>query len=62
MLHGLSVPIVAEGAETEEHFEQLRLLGCDYIQGYLISRPIGHEALTHFLNENKAQKEMPKLG
>lgn len=49
MLHGLSVPIVAEGAETEEHFEQLRLLGCDYIQGYLISRPIGHDDLAAFL-------------
>ncbi|MFC4700951.1 putative bifunctional diguanylate cyclase/phosphodiesterase [Glaciecola siphonariae] len=50
MLHGLSVPIVAEGAETEEHFEQLRILGCDYIQGYLISRPIGHDDLVVFLN------------
>jgi diguanylate cyclase (GGDEF)-like protein len=49
MLHGLSVPIVAEGAETEAHFEQLRLLGCDYIQGYLISRPIAHNDLAAFL-------------
>ncbi|MGQ8365984.1 putative bifunctional diguanylate cyclase/phosphodiesterase [Glaciecola sp. 1036] len=49
MLHGLSVPIVAEGAETEEHFEQLKLLGCDYIQGYLVCRPVEHEALVDFL-------------
>ncbi len=60
MLHGLSVPIVAEGAETEEHFEQLRLLGCDYIQGYLISRPIGHEALATFLNQQQSQKSIKR--
>lgn len=59
MLHGLSVPIVAEGAETEEHFEQLRLLGCDCIQGYLISRPIGHDELAIFLE--KHMKTLDKL-
>lgn len=49
LLHGLSVPIVAEGAETEEQFEELRALGCDYIQGYLISKPISHNDLATFL-------------
>ncbi|MFT7506849.1 MAG: diguanylate cyclase (GGDEF)-like protein, partial [Gammaproteobacteria bacterium] len=51
MLHGLSVPIVAEGAETEAQFEQLKALGCDYIQGFLISKPIPHEELVVFLAE-----------
>nr|WP_136251421.1 EAL domain-containing protein [Ningiella ruwaisensis] len=64
MLHGLSVPIVAEGAETEEHFEHLRKLGCDYIQGYLISKPIGHEQLKAFLadylnDSEKSQTAQP---
>lgn len=49
MLHGLSVPIVAEGAETEAQFVQLRALGCDYIQGFLISKPIPHSDLVIFL-------------
>lgn len=53
MLHGLSVPIVAEGAETEAHFEQLKLLGCDYIQGYLISRPVAHSDLAAFLEKQQ---------
>ncbi len=51
MLHGLSVPIVAEGAETEAHFAQLKSLGCDYIQGYLICRPVEHEELVLFLDK-----------
>jgi EAL domain-containing protein (putative c-di-GMP-specific phosphodiesterase class I) len=61
MLHGLSVPIVAEGAETEAHFEQLRLLGCDYIQGYFISRPIGHTELVEFLSTQQNTKQIKQL-
>lgn len=49
MLHGLSVPIVAEGAETEAQFSQLRALGCDLIQGFLISEPIAHDDLVIYL-------------
>lgn len=61
MLHGLSVPIVAEGAETEEQFIALQKLGCDYIQGYFTSKPIPHDQLVYFLNrymsEPDAQEE-----
>ena len=35
--------VVAEGVETEEQLQLLREFGCDYIQGYLISRPIPAE-------------------
>ena len=49
MLRGLGVPIVAEGAETEAQFETLRDLGCDYIQGFLISEPVLHAELVIFL-------------
>nr|WP_297350063.1 EAL domain-containing protein [uncultured Glaciecola sp.] len=56
MIHNLSVPIVAEGAETEEQFEQLRKLGCDFIQGYFISKPIIHEELAIFLRNNRSVK------
>jgi diguanylate cyclase (GGDEF)-like protein len=33
--------VVAEGVETTEQFEILRRLGCEYVQGYLISKPLG---------------------
>jgi diguanylate cyclase (GGDEF)-like protein len=51
MLHGLSVPIVAEGAETEAQFMELKRLGCDYIQGFVIAKPIPHNDLVTFLKE-----------
>ena len=36
----LGLSVVAEGVETEEQLEYLRMEKCDIIQGYLYSRPI----------------------
>jgi len=35
--HQLGLTVVAEGVETEEVFADLRLLGCDTVQGFLFS-------------------------
>lgn len=35
----LGIDIIAEGIETREHYDRLAQLGCQYAQGYLISRP-----------------------
>ena len=32
--------VIAEGVETDEHIEFLHNLNCDYIQGYVLSKPI----------------------
>lgn len=34
------ISVVAEGVETEDQLEQLRAVGCEYIQGYLLNKPI----------------------
>jgi diguanylate cyclase (GGDEF)-like protein len=57
MIHGLSVPIVAEGAETEQQLNMLAGLGCDYIQGYFISRPVSHHQLIEFFNSYQQQPQ-----
>ena len=36
----LGMQVVAEGVETEEQLDQLRLLKCQYGQGYLFSKPL----------------------
>jgi diguanylate cyclase (GGDEF)-like protein len=36
----LGLEVVAEGVETEEHWQTLADLGCDFAQGYYLSRPI----------------------
>lgn len=43
----LGFSVVAEGVETQEQLETLRELGCDIIQGYLISEPISAKAFAH---------------
>ena len=40
LAHTLRLRVVAEGVETQEQLRFLRLLRCDEIQGYLISRPL----------------------
>ncbi len=40
MGHGLGLRTVAEGVETPEQREALRMLGCQCAQGYLVSRPL----------------------
>jgi EAL domain-containing protein (putative c-di-GMP-specific phosphodiesterase class I) len=37
--HTLGLKVIAEGIETQEHLSKLAGYGCEYMQGYLISRP-----------------------
>ena len=41
---------VAEGVETEAQWKLLAGMGCDYAQGYLISRPVPAEMLEVFVH------------
>ncbi len=43
MGHSLGLKVIAEGVETNEQCSRLALLGCDEIQGYLLSRPVAAE-------------------
>ena len=40
----LDLSVTAEGVETPSQLAQLRLLGCNYSQGYLLGRPVAAEA------------------
>jgi EAL domain-containing protein (putative c-di-GMP-specific phosphodiesterase class I) len=43
--HSLQLKLVGEGVETEQHYNYLKSLGCDYGQGYYISKPIAADEL-----------------
>ena len=43
MAHALNLTVLAEGVETRRHFEILKSLECDVIQGYLFSQPLSAE-------------------
>ena len=49
LARNLGMEVIAEGIETEEQYQQLRLLGCEYGQGYLFSQPVNDEAVLPLL-------------
>ncbi|MBT4075255.1 MAG: EAL domain-containing protein [Gammaproteobacteria bacterium] len=49
MAHGLNLKVVAEGVETEEQYNDLKQLGCDYAQGYFFEKPVPADELTKYL-------------
>jgi EAL domain-containing protein (putative c-di-GMP-specific phosphodiesterase class I) len=49
LAHSLNLKVIAEGVETSEQAKLLRLLWCDEIQGYLVSRPVPFDAFTALL-------------
>ena len=54
LAHGLGLEVTAEGVETPAALAALRLVGCDWAQGYLLSKPLAMEGLITFLDEFNA--------
>jgi len=52
----LGFRVVAEGVEDLETFEELRRLGCDDAQGFLMSRPLPADELLVWLGEWRHQR------
>ena len=48
MGHSLGLELVAEGVETADQARALEAMGCHYLQGYHISRPVDPQALLAF--------------
>jgi diguanylate cyclase (GGDEF)-like protein len=46
LARGLDITTTAEGVETEEQFELLRVAGVDVVQGYLLGRPVAKDRLA----------------
>ena len=47
--HNLHLEVVAEGVETQSAYDKLAALGCDYAQGYFLSKPLSPEKMTIWL-------------
>lgn len=47
--HVLGISVVAEGVETQEHVNVLANLGCDFLQGYGLARPMSANDLQDIL-------------
>lgn len=47
--HSLQIKVVAEGIETKSQYYMVRELGCDWIQGYYITKPMDKYDFVDFL-------------
>jgi diguanylate cyclase (GGDEF)-like protein len=50
MAHALDIRVVAEGVETEEQAEMLVAIGCDYLQGFHLGRPVAATELAALID------------
>lgn len=57
MAHALKLRVVGEGVETNAQLEIMSQLGCDEIQGYLISRPLPADEITAFLIKQRSSEQ-----
>lgn len=51
MAHNMKLKVIAEGVETREQLEFLRLHGCEWGQGYFFSKPVSADELTDVLQQ-----------
>lgn len=61
MCHSLGYQVVAEGVEDADTRDLLEAMGCDMIQGYLLTPPLPLESLLHWLDD-RAETEARKIG
>ena len=59
MAHALGIRVIAEGVETQEQFDELSFMMCDYAQGFLISKPVALDDLLkigeHYMKSTQGQ-------
>ena len=53
LAHALDMEVTAEGVETPAALALLGVMGCDMVQGFLISRPVEFAAFQTFLAEDR---------
>ena len=51
MVNRLGYKTIAEGVEHQEQLDYLREIGCEYVQGYLMGRPMPRQQLEELLEE-----------
>jgi len=55
LAHALGLVLVAEGVEDEATMESLRGIGCDFVQGYHLSRPLPATAVPDWFERRAAR-------
>ncbi len=54
LAHALNLNVIAEGVETQEQLELLRVLKCDEVQGYMFGLPLCAEEFSDLLTNRRS--------
>lgn len=58
----MDLSVVAEGIENEDQLKLLRLVQCEFVQGYLISRPLPAADISSLLASLGPERRLPSIG
>jgi diguanylate cyclase (GGDEF)-like protein len=61
LAHSLRIGVTAEGVETLGHWELLRDLSCDLVQGYFLARPLPADEATAWVARRAASARVSAL-
>jgi len=57
MAHRLNIKTIAEGIETQAHYNMIKAAGCNMIQGYFIAKAMEESQFIDFCKAQKKQKK-----
>ena len=61
MAKWISTPVIAEGVETMEQADYMKSIGCNYIQGYLYSKPVEEAEFLQKLRQTEHDPLQPGM-
>jgi diguanylate cyclase (GGDEF)-like protein len=59
MARALNMTVVAEGVDNDDDLTVIRNLGCDFVQGFLLSRPVDATVILNLAQRAGARPEHP---
>lgn len=61
LAQNLKMKVIAEGIETREQLAKLKMLSCEYGQGYLFSKPLDADAASKFINDYMLEESLSSI-
>ena len=61
MAKWMSLSIIAEGVETKEQADFMQSIGCNYVQGFLYSRPLKEADFVDLLKKTESEQMTPQM-